>query len=102
MEIKTTEHYVVARLQEMEEKNKELENQVDTLLDKVAHLTSVIQSVKEDLVVRETHNPDGHYVNMNSVWEHYDSEKYEWYIKTFNLDVPPLTVYEDKKEHSYA
>ena len=88
MEIKTAEQYVIARLQELEDKVQEYETRLANQAHTIERLHSVINTVKVDLVVKTSpSSPNVHYVDLDAAWESYDKDRYDWYIKTFNLKV---------------
>ncbi len=87
-EIKTAEHYVLVKLQELENKVKEQDEELNRLYDAVANYAEIVK----DLRVQETYDHNGYFIDLNSVWEKYDKERFDWYIKTFGLCLPEHTA----------
>lgn len=87
-EIKTMEHYIVARLQELEEKVEAQRAEIDKLCTDIAKRDEIIRSVAKGLKVEETYDHEGHYIDFDTIWEKYEKERFDWYVNAFNLYVP--------------
>lgn len=94
-EIKTAEHYVLVKLQELEDEVKEQDEELGRLHEELGRLHEALANYAEivkDLRVQETYDHTGYFIDLNSVWEKYDKKRFDWYIKTFNLCLPEHTA----------
>lgn len=98
MEIKTLEEYVVDKLMNLEDKVEELESINAVLTEKIKSLTEIYNRVRSDLQVRVTYDKRAHLVEFEGIWEEHEPSDYNWYVKNFALDVPPLPKREEDPE----